>query len=80
MHLLSVVGSQISITALHTSSAYSGSVPVKLSGLYSKVMSPFTSLASSFSSLAPSMAIVLISSLDLRNTCSRCGTDVELYR
>ena len=32
----SAVGSRMSSTALQTSSAYSGSVPVKLSGLYSK--------------------------------------------
>ena len=34
--LLSAVGFNTSSTALQTSSAYSGSVPVKLSGLYSK--------------------------------------------
>ena len=31
-------------------------------------------------SLAPSTAIFMISSLDFLNTCSRCATDVELYR
>ena len=33
-----------------------------------------------FSKFAPSVAIFLISSLSLRNTCSLCATDVELYR
>ena len=79
MHLLSAVGSQISITALHTSSAYSGSVPVKLSGLYSNAKFPSSFAASSLRSFAPSTAIFLISSFDFLNTCSRCAKDVELY-
>ena len=79
IHFLSGVGCHISITALHTSSAYSGSVPVKLSGLYSKRKLPPSASASSLSNLAPSMAICLTSSLDFPNTCSLCAKDVELY-
>ena len=40
MTLLSGVAPQASVTALHTSQAYSGSVPVKLSGEYSSMISP----------------------------------------
>ena len=63
---------------LQTSKAYSGSVPVKDSGEYSKRKLPSYSLASFFTSFAPSTAICLISSLDFLNTCSRCATLVEL--
>ena len=42
------VGCHTSRTALHTSSAYSGSVPVKLSGLYSNAKFPSVSSASFF--------------------------------
>ena len=38
MAFLSAVGFHTSRTALQTSRAYSGSVPVKLSGLYSKTV------------------------------------------
>ena len=79
MTFLSAVGFHTSRTAFHTSSAYSGSVPVKLSGLYSKRKLPSVSSASFFRSSAPSTAIFRISSLDLWNTCSRCATEVELY-
>ena len=73
------VGFHTSRTALHTSSAYSGSVPVKLSGLYSNRKFPSVSSASFFNRAAPSTAIFLISSFDLRNTCSLWLRDVELY-
>ncbi len=78
MTLLSADGSSTSKTALHTSSAYSGSVPVKLSGEYSKRKLPSYSEASRLTSFAPSTAICLISSFDLRNTCSRWATLTEL--
>ena len=77
--LLSAVGFHTSRTALHTSSAYSGSVPVKLSGLYSNWKFPSVWSASSFRSVAPSTAIFKISSFDFLNTCSLCATEVELY-
>ena len=70
MHLLSAVGCHTSRTALHTSRAYSGSVPVKLSGLYSNWKFPSVSSASFFNNAAPSTAIFKISSLDFLNTCS----------
>ena len=72
------VGSMMSITSLHTSRAYSGSVPVKLSGLYSKRKLPGYSAASCFTRRAPSVAIFLISSLLFLNTCSLWATLVEL--
>ena len=58
--------------------AYSGSVPVKLSGLYSKRKLPSYSRLNSLMSLAPSTAICLISSLDLWNTSRRWASLVEL--
>ena len=79
MHLLSAVGCHTSRTALQTSRAYSGSVPVKLSGLYSNWKLPSVSAASFFNNAAPSTAIFRISSLDFLNTCSLCATNVELY-
>ena len=75
---LSGVGCMMSSTALHTSRAYSGSVPVKLSGLYSKRKLPSYSSANFLTSAAPSVAIFLISSFDFLNTCSRWATLVEL--
>ena len=78
--LLSAVGCHTSSTALQTSTAYSTSVPGKLSGEYSNEKLPVVSLASSFNRIAPSTAICLISSLLLPKTCSLCATDVELYR
>ena len=76
---LSGVGFHTSSTALHTSKAYSGSVPVKLSGLYSNRKFPSVSSASFFRRAAPSTAIFRISSLDFLKTCSLWLTDVELY-
>ena len=72
------VGCITSSTALQTSTAYSGSVPVKLSGLYSNKKLPSYSSLSCLTSFAPSTAICLISSLDFLNTCSRWATLVEL--
>ena len=72
------VGCITSSTALHTSTAYSGSVPVKLSGLYSKRKLPSYSWLSFLMSRAPSTAILLISSLDLWNTSRRWASLVEL--
>ncbi len=78
MTLLSGVGFHISITALHISAANSGSVPVKLSGEYSKRKLPGVLALYSLSIFAPVTAISVISSLLLRKTCSRCATEVEL--
>ena len=69
MALRSAVGCHTSRTALHTSSAYSGSVPVKLSGLYSKRYFSPASSVSSFKSFAPSTAIFRMSSFDFLKTC-----------
>ena len=78
---LSGVGQNISFTASTTSTAYSGSVQVKLSGEYSYRMLPFSfESTSSFTSFAPSIASCLISSLLFLNTTSRCRVDVELYK
>ena len=74
------VGCHTSMTALHTSNAYSTSVPVKLSGEYSNWKLPPSSSANCFKSFAPETAISRISSLDFLNTCSRCAREVELYK
>ena len=60
----SAVGRQMSITALHTSAANSGSVPVNDSGEYSKRMSlpSIISTRSCSHSSAPLVAMPLISS------------------
>ncbi|CQA12784.1 Uncharacterised protein [Mycobacteroides abscessus] len=76
---LSGVGSMMSPTALHTSSAYCSSVPVYDSGEYWKrqwVSGYFA--ASSTHLCAPSVAIFLIASLSPRNTTRRCRIEVEL--
>ena len=64
------LGCHTSRTALQTSTAYSTSVPWKLSGLYSKEKSPSVSDASFFNNSAPSTASFLICSLSFLNTCS----------
>ena len=78
----SAVGFQMSSTALHTSAANSGSVPVNDSGEYSNRMSlsAIISLRSCSHSSAPLVAMCTISSRLMRYTCSRCATDVGLYR
>ena len=76
--LLSLVAPHSSITASQTSKAYSSSVPVKLSGEYSRITSPSNSLLNSLTNLTPSTAICLISSLLRLKTTSRCNTEVEL--
>ncbi len=72
------VGSQTSITASHTSRAYSSSVPVKLSGEYSRLISVPHFSASLRTSSAPRTAIVLISARFMWNTTRRCSSEVEL--
>ena len=79
MAFLSCVGCQMSSTLLHTSRAYSGSVPVKLSGLYSKRMQPSAVSAYFLSAFAPVTAIFLICSGVFLKTCSRCTNEVGLY-
>ena len=78
MTLLSGVAPQASVTASHTSQAYSGSVPVKLSGEYSRIISPGKLSALFFTISVPSTASCFISSLLMPNTTSRCRVDVEL--
>ena len=64
MTLSSSVGSQILMTSLQISAAYSGSVPVKLSGEYSNVILPspffFASSLYFLQSSAPNFAISVI--------------------
>ena len=76
--LRSAVGRHTSSTALQISAAYSGSVPVKLSGEYSKRKLPGVFSANSIAIFAPVTAISVILSLGFLNTCSRWATDVEL--
>ena len=77
----SAVGCQMSVTASQTSTAYSISVPVKLSGEYSKVQSvPGCCWAHCFTQTAPSTAMAFICFRLMPKTCSRCTVEVELYR
>src|SRR5882757_5397408 len=69
----------MALTASHTSTAYSSSVPVYDSGEYSKrhwVLGYF--LASSTHILAPSVAMALTASRSARNTTRRCRIDVRV--
>ena len=59
----SSVGCQMSFTASQTSSAYSTSVPVKLSGEYSSQIFPSKFFAPSLTIFVPSIAICLMCSL-----------------
>ena len=77
--LSSGVAPHASVTASHTSSAYSGSVPVKLSGEYSSMIFPGNSAALFLTMSVPSTASCFISSLLMPNTTSLWRTDVELY-
>ena len=75
------VGSQTSVTASHISTAKSSSVPVKLSGEYSRNHSvPGRFATPSRISFAPATAIALMPSRSRPNTRRRCVVDVELYR
>jgi hypothetical protein len=76
--LLSGVGSTISVTALQISSATSSSVPVKLSGEYSKRKPPPALAAMSVIILAASVAIFLMPATSFSNTTRRCSSEVEL--
>src|SRR5690606_6752571 len=78
--LLSAVGCHTSSTWLQISSAKSISVPVKLSGEYWNWKLPSVCAAHSRNSLAPFTAMSIISCFDLRKTCSRWATEVELYK
>ena len=72
-------GCQTSQTASQTSTAYSVSVWLKLSGEYWNTHSVSGYLAAySTNKLAPAMAISLISALSLAYTFSRCTRLVEL--
>ncbi|MNS82811.1 hypothetical protein D3C72_1165680 [compost metagenome] len=76
--LLSAVGFTTSTTALQISSATSSSVPVKLSGEYSKRKPPPALAAMSVIILAASTAICLMPCTSLPNTTRRCNSEVEL--
>ncbi len=78
---LSGVGPQIAETELHTSTAYSSSVPVYDSGEYSKrqSVSGYFSAQRATSS-APSVAIRVMPARSSPNTTRRCSVEVELYR
>ena len=79
MTLRSGVAPQAAVTASHTSSAKSSSVPVKVSGLYSKVTSVSGIVAAiSRTSFTPATAISRTSPLLMLNTMSRKGLDVAL--
>ena len=75
-----VVGGRlmISVTALQISSATSISVPVKLSGEYSKRKPPPALAAMSVIILAASVAICLMPATSFSNTTRRCNSLVEL--
>ncbi len=69
------------MTALQISAAKSISVPVKLSGEYSKVK--FVSVycaAISFIIFAPNTAKSMVSFWELPKTTSLCRVEVELYK
>ena len=74
----SFVGPQVSWTAVQISSAKSSSVPVKLSGEYSRIILPGNFSARSFTILVPFTAIAIISSREAWNTTSLCRVEVEL--
>ena len=79
MTLRSGLGCQTSSTASQTSSEYSGSVPVKLSGEYSKRTSVSGSSSTARAqSFAPSTAISVIPARSSRKTTRRWSSDVEL--
>ena len=76
---LSGVGWSTSITAAQTSTEYSISAVENVSGLYSKRQSvPGYLAAQSRKTLAPSMAIALISSLPIPNTIRRHAGEIAL--
>ena len=60
----SLVGPQVSCTAVQISNAKSSSVPVKLSGEYSRMIFPGKFFACSFTIFVPFTAISMISSFD----------------
>ncbi len=73
------VGCQTSHTASQTSTAYSISVPVKLSGEYWYITSvPRMSAASFLISLAPVTAMSVMPSRPSPKTTRRCSSEVEL--
>ena len=79
MVLRAGVGNQTSVTASQISTAKSSSVPVKLSGEYSRNHSVPGRLATpSRISFAPATAIPLMPSRSRPNTSRRCVVDVEL--
>ena len=74
----SFVAPQVFCTAVQISRAKSTSVPVKLSGEYSKMILPSNFSALSLTICVPLTAISMISSRDILNTTSLCKVDVEL--
>ena len=73
------VGFQMSITASHARSANGSSVPVKLSGEYSKRMSvPVIVSAKARICRVPRSAMATIPSSSRPKTTRRCSVEVEL--
>jgi len=69
----------IALTASQISKAKSSSVPVKLSGEYSKVnLVSGACSATDLTKFAASVAIFIIPWRSARNTTSRCSVEVEL--
>ncbi len=78
--LSSTVGFQTAFTASTISIAYSISVPVKLSGEYSKrMLEPAIPLRNSTIKAAASTAILVMPALSELKTIFLCAVDVELY-
>ena len=76
----SFVEPSASITLSQIYTAFSTSVPLKLSGEYSnlKFVSPVYSSVSCLISFAPSIAIFVTPSISVLNTTFLCKVDVEL--
>src|SRR5438477_476065 len=69
-------------TALHTSTEKSSSVPIKLSGEYSKRTSPPSRYLSRycFTHFVPCTARSRTAPRSILNTTRRCSSEVELYK
>ena len=74
----SLVAPHVFCTSVQIRSANGSSVPVKLSGEYSKMILPGKFFAHSFTILVPSTAMLTISSSFIWNTTSLCSVEVEL--
>ena len=72
------VAPHVSATAVQISEAKSNSVPVKLSGEYSKVTLDLKSFSPSRTKAVPSTARSIMPWRDMPKTTRRCNSDVEL--